>query len=76
MDGDGDDFMWDGLTCPPLEDCAFKFVTSFTPGDMFDDLLFQAEEKLDDKEILAKYINQDQELEKMVVKCFANPPTP
>lgn len=75
MDGDGDDFMLDGLACPPLKDYAFNLDTSFTPDDIIDDLLLQVEEK-DDEEIVAKYFKQDEELDKMVATCLAKPPTP
>ncbi|KAK1353468.1 hypothetical protein POM88_052603 [Heracleum sosnowskyi] len=75
MYGHGDDdLMWDGLACPPLEDYAFNFDTSFTP-DVLDDLLLEIEEE-DDEDIVTKYFKQDEELDNMVAACMANHITP
>ncbi|KAK1360934.1 hypothetical protein POM88_045409 [Heracleum sosnowskyi] len=74
--GHDDELMWDGLACPPLEDYAFNFDTSFTPDDgVLDDLLLEIEEE-DDEDIVTKYFKQDEELDKMVAACMANPITP
>ncbi|KAK1370176.1 hypothetical protein POM88_036268 [Heracleum sosnowskyi] len=31
--GHGDDLIWDGLACPPLEDYVFNFHSNFKPDD-------------------------------------------
>ncbi|KAK1360952.1 hypothetical protein POM88_045426 [Heracleum sosnowskyi] len=67
---------WDELACPPLEDYAFDFDTSFKSDDgMFDDLLLKIEEE-DNKEIVKEYFEKDEKLDKMVVACMTNRPTP
>ncbi|KAL8088667.1 hypothetical protein AgCh_038442 [Apium graveolens] len=63
--GDGDDLMWHGLACPPLEDYAFNFDNTFTPDNIIDDLLFEIKEKDNNKHIVTKYFKEDQALDKM-----------
>ncbi|KAK1360940.1 hypothetical protein POM88_045414 [Heracleum sosnowskyi] len=58
MNGHGDDLMWEGLACPPLEDDAFNFNTSFTIDDnIFDDPLLHVQQN----NIVADYFNEDEE---------------
>ncbi|KAK1360943.1 hypothetical protein POM88_045417 [Heracleum sosnowskyi] len=58
MNGHGDDLMWEGLACPPLEDDAFNFNTSFTLDDnIFDDPLLHVQQN----NIVADYFNEDEE---------------